>query len=310
MLNVERLRILAELSRRGTLRAVAEALSFSTSAVSQQLRQLEKDVGVPLVERVGRGLVLTPQGELLAARAHVILAGVERAEADVVASTGEPRGTVTVAGFQSAAITLVPATVDDVARHHPGVDVVFRLGEPAETLPALPGAEVDVALVESYPGATLAPVPGVTTLPLLEDPLWLALSPGRLAALDTDQDPVAQLSGAGWAVEPEGTAPHAWLVELCRRRGFDPHPVCVSEDLAVQLAFVASGHAVAVLPGLTLASAPPEVVTLPLGDPAPSRTVTAAWRENAGNRRAARAVLESLQRVARDLAPPGQLSRP
>lgn len=295
MLNVERLRILAELSRRGTLRAVAEALSFSTSAVSQQLRQLEKDVGVPLVERVGRGLVLTPQGELLAARAHVILAEVERAEADVVASTGEPRGTV---------------TVDDVARHHPGVDVVFRLGEPAETLPALPGAEVDVALVESYPGATLAPVPGVTTLPLLEDPLWLALSPGRLAALDTDQDPVAQLSGAGWAVEPEGTAPHAWLVELCRRRGFDPHPVCVSEDLAVQLAFVASGHAVAVLPGLTLASAPPEVVTLPLGDPAPSRTVTAAWRENAGNRRAARAVLESLQRVARDLAPPGQLSRP
>ncbi|RLY94082.1 LysR family transcriptional regulator [Kocuria tytonicola] len=305
MLNADRLRILAELSRRGTLRAVAESLSYSTSAVSQQLHQLEKDVGVPLVARAGRRLVLTDQGTVLAAHARTILADMERAEADVLAAGTEPRGTVTVAGFQSAAVTLVPAALSDLHTRHPGVDVVFRLGETDEALAALPGAGVDVVLAESYPGAVVPPAPGVVLVPLLRDPLRLAVGAERAASLDQEGDVLAQLADAAWAADPEHTPPRAWLGEQCRRRGYEPRVTCVSEDLAVQAAFVAGGHAVAVLPELALDSAPEGIVTLPLGDPPPCRTVTAAWRESARNHRAAQAVLEALRRAADAVAGPG-----
>lgn len=317
MLTVERLRVLAELSRRRTLVAVADALSYSTSAVSQQLRQLEKDVGVRLVERVGRGLVLTAQGELLAARAHVILAEVERAEADVLASVGHPRGTVTVAAFQSAALTLVPAAVADLRERHPDVHVTFQLGETDEALAALPGAGVDLVIGERYPGEVTPTAAGLAVVPLLDDPLWLAVDLDLARRLDPGSDLLAQLADAAWASEPENTPPRTWLAEQCRRRGFAPRVTCVSEDLAVQAAFVASGHAVAVLPGLALASssssgtgplphagqglANERIRVFPLEDPAPSRQVVAAWRESAGEHGAARAVLESLQRVARGL---------
>ena len=185
MLNVDRLRILAELSRLGTLTAVAETLSYSTSAVSQQLHQLEKDVGAALVERVGRRLALTDQGTILAGHARTILADLERAEADVLAAASEPRGTVTVAAFQTVATTLVPAALGILRREHPGVEVVFRLGETDEALAALPGAGVDVVIAESYPGAVTPPTPGVVLVPLLEDPLRLAVSAARAAGSGT-----------------------------------------------------------------------------------------------------------------------------
>ncbi|MCR4525844.1 LysR substrate-binding domain-containing protein [Kocuria rhizophila] len=297
MLNVDRLRILAELSRLGTLTAVAETLSYSTSAVSQQLHQLEKDVGAALVERVGRRLVLTDQGTILAGHARTILADLERAEADVLAAASEPRGTVTVAAFQTVATTLVPAALGILRREHPGVEVVFRLGETDEALAALPGAGVDVVIAESYPGAVTPPTPGVVLVPLLEDPLRVAMSAERAALLDPGQDVLAQLADAAWAGEPQHTPPRAWLGEQCRRRGFEPRVTCVSEDLSVQAAFVAGGHAVAVLPELALGSAPEGIVTLPLGYPPPCRTITAAWRESARNHRAAQAVLEALGKV-------------
>lgn len=300
MLTVERLRVLAELSRRRTLVAVADALSYSTSAVSQQLRQLEKDVGVPLVERVGRGLVLTAQGELLGVRAHMILAEVERAEADVLASAGHPRGTVPVAAFQSAALTLVPAAVRDLRERHPDVHVLFQLGETDEALAALPGAGVDLVIGERYPGEIPPPAAGLPVVPLLDDPLWLAVDADLARTLDPGRDLLAQLADAAWASEPVSTPPRTWLPEQCRRRGFAPRVTCVSEDLAVQAAFVASGHAVAVLPGLVLAAsslsaADPftgtapgtgsrHIRVFPLEEPAPSRQVVAAWRESAGRR--------------------------
>src|SRR5262245_39993947 len=109
MLDVRRLRILREVKLRGTLAAVADALSFSPSAVSQQLSLLEKEVGVPLLERSGRRVLLTPQAELLVDHAAVVLDALERAEADLGASLTSTRGTVRVAVFQSAAHAILPA---------------------------------------------------------------------------------------------------------------------------------------------------------------------------------------------------------
>ncbi|MET1086811.1 MAG: LysR family transcriptional regulator, partial [Arthrobacter sp.] len=118
MLNIVRLRVLRELHHRKTLSADAEALSYSTSAVSQQVRLLEKEVGVPLVEPAGRRLQLTAQGLILVAHAEQILDLLERAEADVSTSMEQPRGTVRIAAFQSAALTIVPRALQELRRLH------------------------------------------------------------------------------------------------------------------------------------------------------------------------------------------------
>lgn len=118
MLDVRRMRLLLELSRRGTIAAVAEALAYSPSAVSQQLGVLEKEAGTALLEPFGRRVRLTPEGEALAAHAETILTELERAEADLSASSGEVRGTLRIAAFQSAVLTLLPDALIDLSRDH------------------------------------------------------------------------------------------------------------------------------------------------------------------------------------------------
>jgi DNA-binding transcriptional LysR family regulator len=119
VLNVGRLRVLRELHHRKTLSAVAEALSYSTSAVSQQVRLLEKEVGVPLVEPIGRRLKLTPQGLTLVGHAEKILDMLERAEADVSSSMEQPSGVVKIAAFQTAAMTFLPRVAQELQNLHP-----------------------------------------------------------------------------------------------------------------------------------------------------------------------------------------------
>lgn len=306
MLNVARLRILTELHRRHTLVAVAEALSYSTSAVSQQIRQLEKEIGVALVEPAGRRLALTPQGKILVTHAERILADLERAEADVLASVDQPRGTVTVAGFQSAAFTLIPRMMADLSERYPTLSITFRQGEPAETMPALMAAEVDVVITESYPGLPLPPLPGITFTPLMSDPLWLTMAPQLADTLDLKQGLIGQLTQAGWAMENANTPPRIWVTNECRRSGFEPRIVCTSEDLAVQLRFVESGHAVALLPGLALVDLRADIRRFPTDSGPQSRDVLAASRDVGHSDAAVGLVIQSLQRAAASLDTPGQ----
>lgn len=301
MLNLARLRVLTELHRRQTLVAVAEALSYSTSAVSQQIRQLEKDIGVPLVEPVGRRLALTPQGKILVHHAEKILAQIEHAEADVLASVDQPRGTVAVAGFQSSALTLIPRMLDDLAERYPQLTVTFRQGEPVETMPALLAAEVDVVITESYPGVPLPALPGVTFTHLMSDPLWLTMSPRLADQLDHSKSLIGQLKDEGWAMENANTPPRTWVTNECRRSGFEPRIVCTSEDLAVQLHFVESGHAVALLPELALTDSRADVRRFPT-DPGPQkRDVLAATRDVGHSDLAVNLVVESLRRTVEKL---------
>nr|WP_255372582.1 LysR substrate-binding domain-containing protein [Corynebacterium sp. CNJ-954] len=292
------LRVLRELHRRQTLVAVAEALSYSTSAVSQQLRQLEKDIGVALVEPVGRRLALTPQGRILAEHAEVILAQIKHAEADVLASTGQPRGSVTVAGFQSAALTLIPRMIIDLNERYPAVNVVFRQGEPRETIPALLSADVDVVITESYPGVPIQQLPGITITHLMSDPLWLTMASSVADRLDGSQDLIGQLKTEGWAVENANTPPRTWVTNQCRRAGFEPRIVCTSEDLAVQANFVASGHAVALLPGLALTGQHRDLRQFSAGGRPEVRNVLAAHRDTGRSESAVDEVVRSLKLVA------------
>src|SRR5690242_13215417 len=116
-LDVKRLRVLRELAERGTVAATAEALSFTPSAVSQQLSALEREAGVTLLEREGRRLQLTDAGRTLVAHADTVLAQLERAEADLRAGTSEISGTLNVAAFSSYARSLLPRAAATMLAH-------------------------------------------------------------------------------------------------------------------------------------------------------------------------------------------------
>lgn len=299
MLNIVRLRVLRELYHRKTLSAVAEALSYSTSAVSQQVRLLEKEVGVPLVEPAGRRLQLTPQGLILVAHAEQILDLLERAEADVSTSMEQPRGTVRLAAFQSAALTIVPQALKELRRLHPQLTVVFEQGEPETTLPALASSEYDLVIAESFPGLPIPSMAGITATTILEDPLWLVMDATIAATLDPEKNIITQLADAAWAVEAEDSAPRTWVINECRKAGFDPKVICASEDLSVHLRFVEAGLAVAVLPGLALEGAAPSVRRFPTAPGMQNRKVLLATREASSKRPAIIAVSGALQRAAK-----------
>ena len=303
MLNIMRLKVLRELHRRGTLSAVAESLSYSTSAVSQQVRQLEREAGVSLVEPVGRRLHLTPQGAILVEHAARILDLVELAEADISQSLDQPRGTVRLAAFQSAAMTLVPRAVAILHENHPELTVEFHQGEPEKTLPALLAADLDVVVAEAYPGIPAPATPGLVFKHLLDDPLLLVMDEATFNSVSSETNVIARLSSAGWAVEAADSVPRTWVISQCRQQGFEPRIVCSTEDLAVQLRFVEAGLAVAALPRLALQLATSEIRSLPASPQIQSRQVLVAYREAARNRTAIVAMRAALEQAAADLAP-------
>jgi DNA-binding transcriptional LysR family regulator len=246
MLDVHRLRLLRELDRRGTLAEVARALSYSPSAVSQQLTQLEAEAGVPLLERVGRGVRLTDQARLLVAHTDAILARLERAEAELAASLTEVTGTLRVASFQTVLLALVPATLSRLAQQHPRLRVEITDREAQPAFAGLLAHEFDVVLGEQYPGQPASTVPGVDERELLLDELRLAVP--RSGPLHRTR--LADLADAPWVLDPADSPPGRWSRVLCRAAGFEPDVRFESSDLLLQVHLVRTGHAVALLPDL------------------------------------------------------------
>src|SRR4051794_7880784 len=148
MLDLRRLRLLRELRERGTIAAVADALAYTPSAVSQQLTQLEREAGVPLLERVGRGVRLTDAAHRRAEHTDSILARLERAEGELAAATGAVHGRVRVAAFQPAARSLVAPVMRPLADRHVGLRVELLEQEAEEGLPQLCSGDVDVVVAE------------------------------------------------------------------------------------------------------------------------------------------------------------------
>jgi DNA-binding transcriptional LysR family regulator len=255
MLDLRRLRLLRELARRGTIAAVAQALSYSPSAVSQQLATLEKEAGVRLLEPSGRRVRLTAQAELLVAHAGVLLEEMERTEAALAQSLNEIAGTLRVAAFQTAVLALVPPALSELEPRHPLLRVEVTELEPDRAYPALMAGEFDLILGEEYPGFPLARSDETERHDLFADELWLALPASwRDRALDS-------LASGPFAMEPLGTTAREWATAVCRLAGFEPDVRYTSTDLQVHLRLVESGLAAALLPGLSGAAHHPGVTT-------------------------------------------------
>ncbi|WP_299038031.1 LysR family transcriptional regulator [uncultured Pseudokineococcus sp.] len=299
VLDVHRLRLLSELAQRGTLAAVAKALSYSPSAVSQQLSQLEVEAGVPLLERVGRGVRLTAQGHVLVEHADAVLQRLEVAQADLAASVSEVRGTVRVAAFSSALLRLVPPAVTSSTSQHPHLRLSFVHLQPEESSAALLAHDVDLVLGEEYPGLPLARQPGVHEEQLGHDELRLAAPAGSAPG----HDPLVALTDTPWAMDPADSASGRWQRGLCRSAGFEPDVRYETPDPLMQANLVRSGHAAALVPDLLATGQDLGVRLLPLPGH-PTRRLYTGTRVGAAAHPAVRAARESLNHALRTAQPP------
>jgi len=295
MLEIRRLVLLRELAVRGTLAAVAEALNFSPSAVSQQLSLLEKETGMTLLRKAGRGVRLTPQAEVLVESAGEVLDTLERAEARLQASLTRVSGRVRVAVFQSAALALMPATLRAMAERCPDVRVEMVQREPEEALRETWARDFDMVIAEQYPAHAAPHHPGLDRHALTTDAIRLAL-PAEEAALH----PVGSLDEARampWVMEPRGAASRHFAEQLCRSTGFEPDVRYETADLQAHIRLVESGNAVALIPDLVWAGRDTSCRLLGLPE-SPRRTIFTAQRLAGAASPAARAFRETLEEAA------------
>ncbi|WP_281787360.1 LysR family transcriptional regulator [Aurantimicrobium sp. INA4] len=281
MLDLRRLRLLREVKLRGTLAEVAEALNYSPSAVSQQLALLEKEVGVPLLRKSGRRVILTPQAEILVSHTSTVLEVLEQAESEITTSLERPAGLVRLALFQSAALALLPEALTLLKKEHPQLRLEITQQEPEAALHATWARDYDLVIAEQYPGHAAARHPELDRIDLTTDPIRLGVS-SKLRA-EHSISSLADTAGLPWVMEPRGTASRHWAEQACRQAGFEPDVQFETADIQAHIRLVESGNAVALLTGLAWVG---RKVTVDLIDlPGnPLRTVfTAARRASAGS---------------------------
>jgi DNA-binding transcriptional LysR family regulator len=291
MLDIHRLRLLRELDRRGTLAAVARALSYSPSAISQQLTQLEAETGATLLEHVGRGVRLTEQARILVRHTEVILERLELAEAELAASMTEVTGTLRVASFQSVLLALVPAALSVLAGRHPGLRVQLTQRDVDIAFAGLLAHDFDVVLGEEYPGLPQPRIPGVDEEDLTYDEMRLAVPRSGPWCQDT----LARLAGAPFVFDPDGIVAGQWARTVCRSAGFEPDVRFASGDLLLQVRLVETGHAVAFLPDLLWTDRAPDTVVLHHLPGRPHRRLFTGVRSGAGRQPAVQAFREALR---------------
>lgn len=290
MLDVRRLRLLRELAHRETIAAVAEAASYTPSAVSQQLAILEREAGVALLERTGRRVRLTPAGRSLVAHAEEVLAELERAEATLARARVGLTGRLRIGAFPSAARTLLPPVLVALGRDHPGLDLAVEEADPLAVAEAVRAGELDVALTQDYDLVPAPERPGLESVVVLSEPMCLA-SGARPADPD---DPVGSFRGDPWIMGRPGTLCRAAAERICQAAGFEPRVRHQSDDFPTALALVAAGQGQALLPELGAVNAPPDVVLTRL--PLSSRVVL-AYRRGAGGHPATVAFREALDQA-------------
>ncbi|MEV7869462.1 LysR family transcriptional regulator [Streptomyces sp. NPDC088124] len=294
MLDLARLRALHAVSVHGSVAAAASALGYTPSAVSQQITKLERETRTTLLERRGRGVALTDEARHLAATAEELLAIVERAETSLEERRGQPTGRLVVGAFATSARGLLPGVLAELATLHPTLDVRLREIDPHLSVDLVARGALDLAVAHDWDIAPLPAPEGVEQAVIGEDPCDLLVHASHpLAARSSIRR--EELSGERWICQPPGTVCHDWLVRTLRAAGCEPDLAHQAEETHTQLALVAAGLGVAMLPRLGRGPLPEGVRAVTL-DPVPMRRLYALWRTGAARRPAVTAAVDALRR--------------
>ncbi|MGW3463417.1 LysR family transcriptional regulator [Streptomyces olivaceoviridis] len=299
MLNLERLRTLDALARHGSVSAAADALHVTTSAVSQQLGKLEREVGQQLLAKNGRGVRLTDAGRLLSEHAARILSQVELAQSDLEAQRGQVVGELRLSAFPTAARGLFPAALGALRTEHPGLRVRSSELEPEAGIAGVVRGDLDLAVVLDWYNKPM-PVPdGLVKAPLLDDPAEVAM-PATHRLADRDEVDLTEFAEDEWITWGEGEFCHEWLMFTLRSKGVEPLVGHRAGETHTQLGLVAAGLGVCIAPLLGRHPVPEGVVLVPLRQRV-RRHVYVVWRADADRRPSIRAAVEALRTAARKL---------
>jgi DNA-binding transcriptional LysR family regulator len=294
MLDVRRMRVLREVAVRGSFSAAAEALSFTQSAVSQQIAALEREAGAVLVERNARGVRLTEAGEAVVRHTDAILARLAEAEAELESIAGLRGGRLRMAAFESAASTLMPLAIAAFRERHPGVELSLALHEPEDAMPQLRSGEIDLALVFSSRDLV---DDDVEYRHLIDDPMYLVL-PATHPLAEKRHLRLADVSGDPWIAGPGDCECNRLINRSCAIAGFDPRIVFETGDYTAMQGFIAAGVGVSLIAELGLTMVRDDVVVRSLGRETPVRKIHAAVAAGGYRSPAAAAMLDVLEGAA------------
>jgi DNA-binding transcriptional LysR family regulator len=303
MLNVNRLNVLKEVAYRGSISAAAEALSYTQSAISQQIATLEAETGLALLERHPRGVTLTAAGQTLVGHAEGILARLDAAEASLSAIAGLRGGRLRMASFPTAGATLMPLAIASFRAAHPAVDLTLAEGEPEQIVPRLRGGELDLALLFEFAGESVLE-DDVAVVELLEDPMHLAL-PREHRLARRDRIRLEDLAEEAWVQTSRSSPCARHVVRSCHAAGFEPSVSFESDDYQTVQGLVAAGVGVALIPALALSVVREDIAIRSLTPSSPVRRVVAATPAGARLVPAAPAMLGMLEHAAARLKSSG-----
>ena len=299
MLHLERLQALHAVSTFGSVTGAAEALRLTPSAVSQQLGKLQREVGQRLIEPYGRGVRLTPAGTLLAQRAHAILSEVENAESELDRQRNHVIGDLEIAGFATAARAILPQTVARLRQQHHQLKLRLSERQPDEAIRLVVAGHLDIALVNDWMNAPLVLPDGVQQVLIMNDPVDLAV-PADHPLAGRPSVELTELSAEPWITWPYGAICHEWLTQTLRQHGLSPEVTHTAEEHQTQLAMVAAGLGIAVMPRLGRGFI--EGVSIITLKPTFSRQIYAIFRTLASERPAIEVTVSAICEVGQQLA--------
>lgn len=293
-MDIRRLELLRELAERGTITAVAKATHRTPSAVSQQLKLLEREVGAPLTQPAGRGLALTHAGRTLAASARDVKIAIERASALWDEYTSNPIGEVVMSVFPTAGQMLLPGVLDAIADVD-GLELRCADEDPPVAGFADLTNDYDVVLAHSPQGESEWSGRGLTIVPLMVEPLDVVLPANHRMSGKATVSP-KDLVGESWIGMPVGFPANRVLLEL---EAYTHEPVKIVQrfsDTRVIEALVEGGHGIAVLPRYTTVNE--ALAVKPLSGVESIRHIAALMRPDRAERLSVRTVLQALREEA------------
>jgi molybdate transport repressor ModE-like protein len=277
-LDLRSISLLEHIDRGGTISAAADALNFSCSGLSQQLRQLEGTLGTALVERRPREAMLTPAGRVLMEHASDIRAQLEAAEHEVREIARLRGGRLRMATFRSVGETLVAEGVAYFRAHWPAVELTLREGEPEQYLHLLRSGEIDIALTFAYDGVAGAALDKRLALARLCDDEMVVVMPATHRLARCDRVPLDALRHDDWITSTRDSSVGAFTAEACREAGYEPRVLMTTDDYRVAQALVAHGGGVTFLPRLATRVLRAGCVARPLDGAGLFRRIYAAHR--------------------------------
>jgi DNA-binding transcriptional LysR family regulator len=296
MLDVRRIRVLQEVIGRGSFSGAADSLHLSQSAVSQQIAVLEREVGVPLLERTSEGPKLTAAGEALMEHGDAVICRLEEAEREIAQIAGLEGGRLRLSSFPTASATLMTRALSLFRQRFPKVELEFTEDEPEDSFPALKRGDFDLAVVFDYPAFPLDFSRDVQAEMILEERMRVALPVGHpLAAAKSVR--IEDLAEEDWLCGALPSSCRDQIIGLCREAGFEPKISFQSEEYDVLKGFVAGGLGVTILPDL--AGGHPGVELRAVRGKKPVRRVWAVTRESEARSPAAQEMLGILREVCR-----------